>query len=377
VIAIQKIGKSFMGAFNYNWNKMFHPDKALRAELLETNFSSLETSQIKMEVDLVKSLKPNLSRYVYHTSINFPKEEALDNKTLITIANDYLQANGFTNNQYMIFRHHDSGHPHIHLLVNRISFDGKVVSDSNNYKKSEIIIRRLEEQYNLITVEPSNKVPEKAATKNEIELIGRTGIASEKMLLQELMNKILSKTGITLQEMIKEGERMGIHFLFNRASTGKVFGITYFHDGFKAKGQSLGNRYKWAEIIKQVNYEQVRDGEAISQANGRTKAKYGDGTEAGTYTTAKEQRRSGNGLVSQDVGTNLPEHGRVERENGISAERSLETNQDANIPDYRSIDYLHDGFNNSYRIEISDDIDDEAILGRNRRRERKERTNTR
>jgi hypothetical protein len=50
-------------------------------------------------------------------------------------------------------------------LVNRIGFDGSVVSDSNNYKKSEAVIRKLEKQYNLLTVEPSSNVPRKAPGK--------------------------------------------------------------------------------------------------------------------------------------------------------------------------------------------------------------------
>lgn len=85
----------------------------------------------------------------------------LDSEKLLAIAHDYLAANGFTNNQYMIFRHYDAGHPHLHLLVNRICFDGTVVSDSNNYTKSEAIVREIAQRYNLITVEPSKRAPQK------------------------------------------------------------------------------------------------------------------------------------------------------------------------------------------------------------------------
>jgi hypothetical protein len=358
MIAIQKIGKSFMGAFNYNFKKLFDPDEKKRAELLETNFTSLDTLQIRKEVDLVRSLKPNLNRYVYHTSLNFPKDENLDNQTLVNVAGDYLKLHGFTNNQYMIFRHHDTDHPHIHLLVNRIGFDGNVVSDSNNYKKSEAIIRKLEQQYNLVAVEPSNRVAKKAATKNEIEMIGRTGAASEKMVLQELMEGLLNQPGVTVQDMISHGERMGLHFLFNQASTGKISGITYFHNGFKAKGQSLGNIYKWAELIKTINYEQVRDRTAISEANSRTKAKYGEQITAGTFTAAKEQPGSGTDLVSENAGAGLPDYGRAENGIGADEERQLETNQDANMLPGYSADYRDNWISDTSGIQISDDEDD-------------------
>jgi hypothetical protein len=172
MIASQKIGKSFMGALNYNLRKVNHPDASKRAKLLDTNFDCTTLSEVKKEVDLLRELRPNLSRYVYHTSLNFAMEDmvVLSNEKLLAIAHDYLEANGFDNNQYFIFRHFDAGHPHLHLLVNRIRFDGSVVSDSNNYKKSEDILRELESRYKLTTVAPSKEVKQRAAKKDEIEM---------------------------------------------------------------------------------------------------------------------------------------------------------------------------------------------------------------
>lgn len=162
MIASQKISKSFIGALNYNLKKMYEPDPKKRAELLDTNFASMDIKLIREEIKLVRSLKPNLSRYVYHTSLNFSKEEA-----------------GSLSNEK--------------LLVNRITFDGTVVSDSNNFKKSEVILRKLEERYSLIAVQPSSHAAQKAPKMGELEQIVRTGKASDKMVLQELMKGILKQ----------------------------------------------------------------------------------------------------------------------------------------------------------------------------------------
>src|ERR1700740_1000044 len=154
MIASQKIGKSFMGALDYNLKKLFLRDGNKRAELLSTNFASTDVKGIAKEIEIIRSLRPNLNRYVYHTSLNFPKEEQaqLSKAKLLAIARDYLEAMGFSNNQYLVFLHHDAAHPHLHLLVNRISFDGSIVSDSNNYKRSEAIVRVLENRYRLTQV---------------------------------------------------------------------------------------------------------------------------------------------------------------------------------------------------------------------------------
>ncbi|RFZ89913.1 relaxase/mobilization nuclease [Mucilaginibacter conchicola] len=353
MIAIQKIGRSFMGALKYNVRKLNHPDAMKRAELLDTNFTNLDLTRIKTEVDFIRQLRPNLNRYVYHTSLNFPNEDIakLDNATLTAIARDYIEAMGFTDNQYFVFRHYDAEHPHLHLLANRICFDGSVVSDSNNYVRSEEAIRALEQQYNLVTVEPSNKAAERAPTKDEVEMVRRTNKAPDKVLLQMLLKDLLSRKP-TMQQLLNWSEQAGIHFLFNQASTGRISGVTYFFRDFKVKGQSLGNRYKWAELVKQIDYDQVRDSAAIAAANVKTKEKYGELP----VTAVKAE-------VLSDVGVDDMITGQSNREEMQIAE-SIDI-----VPEHHPVI--------SGSINISDDIDDEAILGRNRRRQQKAGRNSR
>lgn len=184
---------------------------------------------------------------------------------------------GYTNNQFLIFRHHDAEHPHLHLLANRICFDGRVVSDSNNYEKSEALVRSLEKQYGLKAALDSKQALNKAPTKNEIEMSLRTGQPSKKRLLQQLLGDLLQNRDngnrkLSFADFIRQGEALGIHFLFNRASTGRVTGITYQYEDFKITGKALGNRYKWGELVKQLDYEQERDDRSISQRQGNRTA---------------------------------------------------------------------------------------------------------
>lgn len=368
MIASQKIGKSFMGALNYNLKKLNHADPNRRAELLDSNFTTLEKMQIKKEVELLKQLRPNLNRYVYHTSLNFSKEEekSLNNQTLLAIAHDYLKENGFTQHQYLIFRHYDADHPHLHLLVNRIGFDGSVVSDSNNYKKSEAILRKLEEKYNLIQVVSSKEAKEKAAKKDELEMVIRKGKPSDKMLLQQIIKQLINTRRINLREFIRQAEAKGVHLLFNQATTGRVSGITYFHNGFKVKGQALGNMYKWAEIIKKLDYEQIRDSTAIGEANSRTKAIYGELT-AGQSDGRRTSRERADQLSpghSEDTGyinakTTTFDADREENGRAKEAGQNTEVLRDI-TPDF---DYDRFGY---IDLEITDDEDDTKYRRRSR-----------
>ncbi len=270
MIAKQSIGKSFMGALDYNLKKVGHPDPGQRATLLETNSQSMERNQILAELMMMKQMNPRLQRNTWHTSLNFPKEDKLSDKKMLAIAREYMTRMGFDNNLYFIFRHHDAGHTHAHVLVLRNRFDGTVVSDSNNYRRSEQIIRDLEKKYKLEETQSSKKAIRRAPTKNEIEMVVRTGLPSIKMELQDMVALGIQHSR-SISEFIQNMEKQNIHPLFNQASTGRVSGISYAYGDFLIKGQKLGRQFTWGNIIKQIEYEKTRDGQEISQANDRTR----------------------------------------------------------------------------------------------------------
>ena len=275
MIAKQSIGKSFMGALNYNLKKLEHQDPKQRAEVLSTNFNSLKLTEIGKELAMMRAMNPKLKRNTYHTSLNFTTGEKISNQKMKVIAEEYMKRMGFDNNLYIIFRHHDTDHPHCHILATRNRFDGTVVSDSNNYRRSEKIIRDLEKKYQLQTVKSSKQSNLKAPNRDELEMIERTGKPSKKLMLQHQVKEAL-KQSATMSEFVRNLEKQNINVLFNQARTGRVSGITYLIPGFKIRGQALGNQFKFGSIIKQLTYEQSRESQAISRANNRTRAKFGE-----------------------------------------------------------------------------------------------------
>jgi hypothetical protein len=124
-------------------------------------------------------------------SINFPPSENLLNEKMKQIGLDYLETNGFTQNQFIMFRHYDASHPHLHILVNRIGYDGSVLSDSNDFSRSENVLRKLEKKYDLTQVMPSKEAKVRVITKDELEMIKRTNTPSHKVKLQGIIRKII------------------------------------------------------------------------------------------------------------------------------------------------------------------------------------------
>lgn len=261
-------GKGFKGALRYNLEKV---EKGV-AEILDHSFASTIEKTILTEIQMVRIQRPNLKKFFYHTSINFPPGEDLSNDKMKQIGLDYLQANGFTQHQYIMFRHYDADHPHLHILVNRIGYDGSVLSDSNDYARSEKVLRELEKKYNLTQVPSSTQARQRAVTKDELEMMKRTNTPSQKLKLQVIVRKILQdKNRLTTEQFIKALHKHKVNVLFNQASTGYVSGISYSYEDITITGAKLGNDFKWASIKSSIEYDQQRDQKIIQQTNEQTK----------------------------------------------------------------------------------------------------------
>jgi hypothetical protein len=260
-------GRSFRGALRYNQEKV----AAGKAEVLDNSFVNVTERNIMKEVAMVRMQRPDLKKYFYHTSINFPKDENVSNELMIKIGRDYLDANGFNQHQYIMYRHDDASHPHFHILVNRIGYDGSVVSDSNDYARSEKVLRDLEKKYNLTQVVSSKQAQERGMTKNEIKMIERTNDPSAKVAMQVILGEVLKSEGqLSINEFISKLEERGVKVLFNEASTGYVSGISYSYQGMVMQGSKLGNAFKWSTIKNTINYEQERDRQRIHETNARS-----------------------------------------------------------------------------------------------------------
>ena len=81
---------------------------------------------------------------------------------MVEIARKWMERMGIHNTQYIIARHHDTKHPHCHLVFNRIDNDGNLISDSNERIRSAKICRALTEEYGLYLAPKNSKARNKS-----------------------------------------------------------------------------------------------------------------------------------------------------------------------------------------------------------------------
>jgi hypothetical protein len=252
-------GKSFRGLLNY----LFGKDGARQ---IGGNMEGTNPRELAAEFGISRRLNPKVSRAVYHASLSLAHKESLDDDTWDEIAQKYLQAMGFDMNQYVVVRHIDRTHEHIHIAASRIQLDGTTVSDSWDDRRSEAVIRKLEQQYNLQSVQPSWEKDKHSPTTGERRHIARTGEESVRVKLQRSLDQA-THDHPTMPELIEREQQQGINVRVVYTRTGIVKGISYQLDGVAFSGTHLGKAYTFPGLQKHrgVNYSPKRDDKRIQK----------------------------------------------------------------------------------------------------------------
>jgi hypothetical protein len=146
-------GKSFAGCIAYCLHDKLdeHQEVAMknRAELVMFNKCFGNERELVQQFNDVKKLNPNLSKPVMHISLSLSPGEVLSKDKLMEMSEHCAKDLGFDKNQYIAITHRDTYHQHLHIIANRIGFDKRTVSDSNNYKKMAQYCRKMELKYQL------------------------------------------------------------------------------------------------------------------------------------------------------------------------------------------------------------------------------------
>ena len=256
-------GRGFRGALEYDLDRE-------KGVLLDTNMAGENPRELAREFGAVRELRPGLGKAVFHASLSAAPGEQLSDEQWREIGQEYLAGMGFTENQYVISRHTDTEHEHIHILANRIGYDGQVVSDAHDYPRQERLMREIELEYGLEEVAPSREAERRAPTQAEIEQTLRTGEVSTRQQLQALCAGAAQDCD-SFTTYVERLEAVGVDVLPTVQQHGaKLSGLQYRLDGVTMKGSDLGKAYAAAGIQKRgISYEQDRDGPTVERCRDR------------------------------------------------------------------------------------------------------------
>jgi len=148
------IGKSFRGCIAYCLNDKIqkHDQEKItkdRAQILLFNRCFGNEKELVQQFNEVRQFNPRLSKPVLHITLSLAPGEILSKEKLMQMSEDCAKELGFEKNQFIAICHRDTKHQHLHIVANRIGFDKRTVSDSNNYQKIAKFCRKMELKYAL------------------------------------------------------------------------------------------------------------------------------------------------------------------------------------------------------------------------------------
>lgn len=159
MVAKITVPKSIIRALNYNEQKI----KERRAECIYANGFLTGLHQLNFHDKLHRfenliALNKRATTNTIHISLNFSPGEKLDTEKLCEIGAVYMNKIGFGEQPFLIYQHHDAGHPHIHIVSTNIQANGKRISLHNLGKiQSENARKEIELIYHLIKAEKQTK----------------------------------------------------------------------------------------------------------------------------------------------------------------------------------------------------------------------------
>ena len=198
-------------------------DPAKQTNLLDSDGVRLKNlGSIVQSFEAQRELNPRVSKPVGHISLDFSAQDRakLTDEVMTQIAHDYMNRMGIVNTQYIIGRHHDKEHPHLHIAFNRVDNNEHTISDQNDRFRSEKICKELTAKYGLYFASGKEQVKQhrlKEPDKTKYEIYDALkAVVPQCRNWRELLERLNSE-GITVEFKMKSGtnEPQGIKFSKN------------------------------------------------------------------------------------------------------------------------------------------------------------------
>ncbi len=203
------------GALGYNFKKVGKGEASilLAAELYQNNDGNYTMEDVLADMEALIPEKCRTKKTVFHCSLNPHPDDKISDEQLVQVAREYMEALGYGNQPYIVFKHSDIAREHIHIVSLRVDSRGQKINDKFEKRRSKKITDALERKFGLI---PSSKVTEKAVAetpkvdtikgniKEQVANVVRMVLKHYKFCSLGELNAILSKYNLAVEEVKTE-----------------------------------------------------------------------------------------------------------------------------------------------------------------------------
>jgi hypothetical protein len=240
-----------------------------------------QVNQIINDFNLQRKYNPNLGKAVGHIALSWSVNDAakLNDEIMVMLAKEYLQKMKIQDTQYLIVKHQDKDHPHIHIVYNRVNNNGKTISDTFQKQRNVQVAKELTLKHGLYLSPGKEKVNRqqlKGEDKIKYELFDTIKAASKKVKSINELKQILAKQGIVTHLKYKSG-------------TTEVQGISFSKGEYKFKGSEIDRSLSYAKLSQAIEQQQVKPEKSLADQlrevieNAKQERESHDKTEQTTY----------------------------------------------------------------------------------------------
>ncbi|ASV29699.1 relaxase/mobilization nuclease domain-containing protein [Maribacter cobaltidurans] len=166
------------------------------------------------------------NRYA-HISLNLPHGEHLDNRTFYRISKEYMENMGFGEQPYVVVRHNDTKHEHVHIVTTIVKEDGKVLPIFNSHKRSMATRQYLEKKYGLSQAPTTKQKSQLPIYRLPEKQFGMDAEKGTKFYLQDVLNSINQKYKVrSFEELARLIKPYHIEIRQIKSESGRI-GVAY------------------------------------------------------------------------------------------------------------------------------------------------------
>ena len=159
---------------------------------------------------------------------------------MIQLAQEYMREMKITDTQYIIVRHQDREHPHVHIVFNRIDNNGKTISDRNDMYRNEQVCKKLKAKHGLYFAKGKEHVKQhrlREPDKSKYEIYNAVKNESGKSKNWQQLQGRLAEKGITIQFKYK-------------GQTSEIQGISFSKGEYTFKGSEIDRSFSFSKLDK-------------------------------------------------------------------------------------------------------------------------------
>ena len=201
------------------------------------------------DFETIHTLRELIGRPVFHGVLDFHPKEELDNRQLVKIAREYMREMGLINTQYAVVKHIDTAHNHVHMVANRVNFEGEHLNLYPTVFRSKDIAQELVREHGLLPAGQKNL--------RETNFDALDGMDTRKYAIYRSIKECLPGCD-GFEELEQRLKREGIDVRYRvDDQTGDRIGISFRYQGLSFRGSDIDRNYSFGQLQQKLGQQQV------------------------------------------------------------------------------------------------------------------------